>query len=83
MQDSKFWRIVAVLAVAAMLYIGHGLHNGPADGLRLISTARAQGIMLGNNEHTILTTNPDGKSIHVWRQVNSEQVKFVSSAKAP
>jgi hypothetical protein len=64
-QDSKFWRIAAVLMIAAVLYVGHGLHNGGNNSLpSLISTAHAGGVGVFNGR--VYTTNQVGTEVRVW-----------------
>lgn len=79
MQHSKFWQIVAVVAVAALLYIGLGLNNGPDGRLGLVNSARANGITLANNQTTILTTSADGRIVYVWPQNGANDVTFVKA----
>ena len=74
MQDCKFWRIVAALMIGAVLYVGHGLHNGGRDGApSLINTAKAGGVAVdapydnGPRKYgRIYTSNQDGVVLYVW-----------------
>lgn len=64
MQDSKFWRVVAVLMITALLYVGHGLHNSGLGLPSLINTAHAGGVGVHNG--LIYTTNAAGDKLSQW-----------------
>lgn len=74
MQDNKFWRFAAVLMIVALLYVGHGLHNGVRDGApSLINTAKAGGVAVdapydnGPRKYgRIYTSSQDGVALYVW-----------------
>jgi len=74
MQDSKFWRSAAVLIIAAVLYVGHGLHNGGTEGVpSLVNTAHAGGVAIDapnvNGVRTygrIYTADESGRHLYVW-----------------
>lgn len=82
MQDTRFWRIVAVLAVMALFYVGHGLHTGPPPEVLSGGVARADGIMTREDANAIFTTNADGTQINVWRQTGPYSVEHKSSVGA-
>jgi hypothetical protein len=76
MQDSKFWRVVAVVFCGGVLYVGHGLHSGGRDGIpSLVNTARAGGVgvdrlpgQLDEKSYSRLyTANEDGTHLLVWK----------------
>jgi hypothetical protein len=70
MHDSKFWRLMAVSFVVALLYVGHGLHNGRRDGLpSLTNAAYAGGVAVQETGGTpnIYTTNGGGTQLYLWR----------------
>jgi hypothetical protein len=78
-QDSKFWRLVAVLMVASVLYVGHGLHNGGSDGVpSLVNTAHAGGVAVdaftgssgGRMFSRIYTSDASGRRLYIWDGVN-------------
>jgi hypothetical protein len=70
MRDNKFWRLMAVLLCAGLLYVGHGLHSGGSGPLpSLTNMARAGGVGVANfgmGISTLYTTNQTGDVIHVW-----------------
>ena len=83
MQDSKFWRIAAVLMIAAALYVGHGLHNDRNGGVpSLVNTAHAGGVTVSTNLGTqkIYTTSPDGKALYSWQDDGGGRPRFVAMA---
>lgn len=85
MQRSPFWRIVAVLMVTALLYVGHGLHNGGNDGLpSIVNTARAGGVSVStsNGAHNIYTASEDGRILYLWANSGDGKPKFVAAANA-
>jgi hypothetical protein len=65
MQDSRFWRVTAVLAVAGLFYVGSGLRpeGGPPS---LISSAEA-GLAFHNNNQVFFTSSDDGRTVYEWR----------------
>jgi hypothetical protein len=70
MQDSLFWRIVSIMAIATGLYIGHGLHESGKLSLPrgvLASPARAGnvGAMREDTEYFV-TASEDGQTVYVW-----------------
>jgi hypothetical protein len=70
-QDSKFWRVAAVLMIAAVLYVGHGLHNGGTEGVpSLVNTAHAGGVAgIPRTSFTrIYTTDESGTHLYVWNE---------------
>jgi hypothetical protein len=92
MQDSKFWRSVAVLMIAAVLYVGHGLHNGGTDGVpSLVNTAHAGGVAIDarymkdvGDGSRLYTTNKDGVVLYVWdAPKNGATPRYVATVGAP
>jgi hypothetical protein len=83
MRDGKFWRMMAIAGVAALFYVGHGLHEGTnGGGFSLAKSAHAGGIAMRENERTIYTTSEDGRNVFIWQQTGPRQLKFVNSATA-
>ncbi len=83
MQDSKFWRFAAVLMIATVIYVGHGLHNGGSDGVpSLVNTAHAGGVTVSGSPgiQTIYTTAPDGKTLYSWQNNGDGHPRFVGMA---
>jgi hypothetical protein len=86
MQSSPFWRILAVSMVAALLYVGHGLHSGGSDGLpSLVNTAHAGGVSVStsNGAHHIYTTSEDGRVLYLWQYSPGGGASFMSEASIP
>jgi len=79
MQDSKFWRVAAVLMIAAVLYVGHGLHNGGGDGMpSLVNTAYAGGVGVSTQQGSILyTSSQDGRTIFHWTTGDGGKPKYL------
>jgi hypothetical protein len=65
MRDTKFWRFVAVAFVAAVLYVGHGLHRGGNGVPSLVNSAHAGGVTTMNG--LIYTSDATGRTLHVWK----------------
>ncbi len=73
MQDGKFWRFAAVLMIVAVLYVGHGLHNGGTEGIvSLVGTAQAGGIATPTLRQfqCVYTASEDGRRLYLWRTVD-------------
>lgn len=74
MQDSKFWRIVAVVGCVGIFYVGHGLNNQVPVGMpSLVNSARAGGVAVdaigagtGRLATRIYTSNETGTILYVW-----------------
>jgi hypothetical protein len=74
MQNSKFWRIVALLGCIGIFYVGHGLHNrGSSPTPSLVNTAQAGGVAVdaisaggGRAATRIYTSNENGTILYVW-----------------
>lgn len=82
-QDTSFWRLIALLAVFALFYVGHGLHRGTSVDLASPQAAHADGILTREGKNAILTSNADGTQINVWRQTGHYSVEHRSTAAAP
>jgi hypothetical protein len=80
MRDSKFWRFAAVLLIAALLYVGHGLHSG--DGLpSLTNVAHAGGVGISTLQGSVIyTSNGDGTILHMWNTEPSGKPRYVTTA---
>jgi hypothetical protein len=69
--ETRFWRMIAVAVVVGLFYVGHGLHQGSADGL--LSTADAQTMVYfdnsdgGSTPPILFTQSQDGSKIYAWR----------------
>jgi hypothetical protein len=88
MADSKFWRVLAVVAVAGVFYLGHGLHDPSASLLPELETELHAGdvataINNGNGLGLmrIITSSDNGRTIHVWSTTTTSgsAVKFLGS----
>jgi hypothetical protein len=70
MQDTKFWRIVAVVVCVGILYVGHGLHNRGGDGVpSLVNTAYAGGVAAAapGPFQYVYTASEDGRVLYLWK----------------
>jgi hypothetical protein len=74
MQESNFWRIIAVGVCVGIFYVGHGLHNPGREGMpALINSAYAGGVAVdaiaagvGRSGTRIYTSNESGTVLYVW-----------------
>jgi hypothetical protein len=84
MQDSKFWRIIAVTTIAAVLYVGHGLHHSGSDGLpRLGNVAHAGGVGVATVRGSVLyTSSEDGKTLYMWNTGDAGRPTYAATAMA-
>jgi hypothetical protein len=94
-QDSKFRRIAAVLMIAAVLYVGHGLHNGGSDGVpSLVNSAHAGGVAVdaftgpngGRMFGRIYTADASGRRLYIWDGVNMNKgakLEYLGSVVVP
>jgi hypothetical protein len=83
MQDTKFWRIVAVVVCVGLFYVGHGLHNRGSDGLpSLVNAAHAGGVAVANPRQgdRIYTTGQTGTLLNVWTVELSGTPKYLGTA---
>lgn len=83
MQNSAFWRIMAVVGVVGLLYVGHGLHNGGKDAVpSLVNTAHAGDVAVssGAGARTIYTASPLGNTLYSWQDKGDGQPRFVGMA---
>ena len=80
MRDSKFWRIMAVSFIVALLYVGHGLHTGRSDSLpSLANTAYAGGVAVSMHQReTLYTSSDDGRTIFQWATSDRGKPKYVA-----
>lgn len=70
MRDSLFWRFVTVAAIAAGLYVGHGLHvssDVPMPEPFFATSVYAGGVsaMTEDTEYFV-TSSEDGRIVFVW-----------------
>jgi hypothetical protein len=83
MQDSKFWRAVAIVICGGILYVGHGLHSGGSDGVPpLVNTARAGGVATAapGAFQYVYTASTDGRILYLWRTDGDGRARFAGSA---
>ena len=73
MEDSRFWRLIAVLGVAGIFYVGHGLHTEPLPSIDSPAMAAAPWGQHGHSD--FFTVNEDGSVLYRWRSFGG-QVKF-------
>jgi len=83
MRDSSYWRIIAGLFVAALLYIGDSLHFGePLNVPSLMPSAHASVGVANENSETLFTASADGRKIYMWQYFSSKPPKFLGEAEA-
>jgi hypothetical protein len=89
MADSRFWRTLAVMFVAGVFYLAHGLHDSGSVGSIPSLTHEVQAgdvsvVSRPNNAVVqIITTSEDGQTINVWNtNTSSSTVTFKGSYKA-
>jgi hypothetical protein len=80
MHDSKFWRLVAVSFVVALLYVGHGLHSGRSDGLpSFANTAHAGGVgVVTQRDSMLYTGSQDGRTLYQWTIADKGKPKYLA-----
>jgi hypothetical protein len=75
MATSHFWRIVAVLLVVGVFYVGHGLHERTGFSLpSFVNQARANGVASLPGKFSndadfgdiAVTCSPDGKTVYYF-----------------
>ena len=82
MNDSVFWRLVAVLGVIGLFYVGHGLHI-TGDAPMFTSVAEASGAGTATDDvETVFTSSADGKTVYVWQYYSSRPPKYVGKSDA-
>ena len=78
MSDNRFWRAIAVLMVAGVFYVGHGLHEETAELPSLSTPAKASEVTLNHKDHNgLFTASPDGSVIYTWKFAGPYDVEFV------
>jgi hypothetical protein len=88
MADSKFWRVLAIAAVAGGFYLGHGLHDSSSSLLPELETELHAGDVAtathqGTSRMKIVTSSDNGRTIHVWSTATTgNSVSFVGSFSA-
>jgi hypothetical protein len=71
--------------VAAVLYVGHGLHNGGNDGVpSLVNTAHAGGVAMSTAKppQYVYTASNDGRLLYLWQTGTDGKPRYVGAAKA-
>jgi|SRR5579862_2076782 len=84
MQDSRFWRAVAIAFVVAILYVGHGLHNDRGEaGFSIVNAAHAGGVGVHANKTSdcvVFTTSDDGTKLFAWgAEIVNGNVRYLGS----
>jgi hypothetical protein len=86
-QDSKFWRAVAVVICGGLFYVGHGLHNSGNDGMpSLVNTAHAGGVAVDASsplDRRIYTSAENGMRLYVWDAFTGVVPKYIYTAVVP
>lgn len=84
MRDSTFWRVIAILAIATGLCIGHGL-GGPSD-LALPDPLFARQVHAGGvsamtpDTEYFVTASEDGRTVYVWEFNGARAPQYHSQA---
>ena len=80
----SFRRSIAVLIVAGLVYIGHGLHSTDSDGrINSAQPAMAGGVGVATeNDEIVLTASEDGRTIYMWQYYSSKPPKFMGKSEA-
>ena len=86
MADSRFWRTIAVLFVAGIFCLAHGLHDPDSVGSlpSLTQELRAGDVATATGDRNklvkIITSSDDGRTINVWSaHTGSSIVTFLGS----
>lgn len=92
MSDSRFWRVMALGAVAGLFYVGSALRHPAAPGLtlpELTRSARAEGgvaaVPYRDNHSLIVTASDDGQTIYVWNTstyLSGSSLEYVGTYRA-
>jgi len=67
MQDSKFWRTLAIVICGGLIYIGYCL-QGPSGnvGSPFVGIAHAGGVAVSPGGNQVFTASADGRTLYVW-----------------
>lgn len=81
---NRFQRAIAVLAVAAGFYIGHGLHSSEAIALPSAATPVYAGDVASAaaKTETLFTSSPDGKKLYMWRYQGTRKPRYLGEVDA-
>lgn len=89
MTDSRFWRTLAVLFVAGVFYLAHGLHDPASIGSlpSLTQEVQAGDVSIiskpNNNIVKIVTTSERGDLLYVWSTTTGDGIpKYVGRVQA-
>ena len=75
-----FWKVSAVLLIAALFYVGSGLRGSP-DVLPAFATRAFAGVSVANDSaETVLTSSDDGRTVYVWRHYGAKPPKYLGKA---
>ena len=84
--NSLFWKVVAVLAVLAGFYVGHGLHQPTITSFPGESVAKGIEIdptyspWLSGERPIAITASADGTVLYFWDKGEKTQVNSPSAA---
>ena len=88
MKDTYFWRILSVVAVLGLFYVGHGLHSSSeTTSIDFAGTAHAQGAGITyntqDNSVVMATCSEDGKTLYIFsRRPGNLKPVFLGKAEA-
>lgn len=80
---SNFWRIAAILLIAALFYVGTGLRSNSPDVLPTFTTPVYANVGIGADDtETIITCSEDGQTVYMWRYFGNKPPKFLGKSDA-
>jgi hypothetical protein len=82
MKHDRFWKMLSVCFLAAMIYIGHGLHvlTG-ADGPSFGNSALAAGVGTPSDQtEVVLTSSENGRTIYIWQYNHARPPRFLGQS---
>ena len=84
MREDRFWKVMAVCFLVAIIYVGHGLHVGlEVQWPRFSSSAIASGVGTpGDATETVLTSSADGRTVHMWQYNSSRPPRYLGQSMA-
>lgn len=81
--ESRFGRVVTVIGIVSLLYIGHGLHRQSGSFLPALLPAASAGVGVADDTaETLYTSSADGKKIYMWQAFSAKPPKYLGEAEA-
>ena len=76
-----FWKVSAVLLIAALFYVGNALQTGSRNSLPgFVTPAFANVSVATDNHETVLTSSDDGRTVYIWRYYGAKPPKYLGKA---